>query len=314
MKLIRGEKGIALVMVMWMIVMLVVLASEMVAAVKGDTASVVNFKEDRETYYLALAGVQLAMSEILRESDFNYYAEGEGMVFAKLDEVGAEYNPAVREEIPLGGGVVTYTISDENGKVNLNSLAGDRDGMIRLLQSIFADGDVNVAEVVDSIADWVDADDLVRPAGAESDYYNSLPDPYDAKNGPFDTVDELRKVKGISDEIYLTLAEKVTAYPIGGINVNTASPEALLASGREEEDVQNILGIRQADGYADTGGRSNIFRVESYGSFAGSRLKHTILAVLERSDAGSIRILEWNDDFYGEPDEPVEPDEMEFEE
>lgn len=309
MKRIRSEKGIALVMVMWMIVILVVLASEMVAAVKGDTASVVNFKEDREAYYLAYAGMEMAVSEILRESHFNYYAEGEGMVFARIDEIGIEFDPAVRKNIPLGGGVVSYTITDENGKANLNFLAGDPEGMIRLLQSLFADGEVDIAEVVDAIGDWVDSDDLVRPSGAESRYYNTLPNPYNAKNGPFDTVDELRKVKGITEEIYLVLAEKVTAYPISVLNSNTASPEALLAIGREEEDVQNIISIREADGYADTAGRSNIFRVKADGGFPGSRMKHSILAVLEKTDFGTVRILEWNDDYYGDPEEPEELEE-----
>jgi general secretion pathway protein K len=302
---VKGERGIALVMVMWMIVLLVVLASEMVAAVKGDTASVINFREDREAYYLALAGVQMAMSEILREYDFNYYEGEEGMVFARLDEVGAEFEPAVRKNIPLGSGVVTYRITDENGKVNLNWLAGNPEGMIRLLQGLFPEGDIDIAEVIDSIRDWVDADDLVRLGGAESDYYNSLPEPYDAKNGPFDTVDELRKVKGITGEIYLVLADKVTVHSTSGVNLNTASPEALLATGVGEEEILNIIGIREADGYVDTAGRSNIFRVVADGGFPMNRMKHSILAVLERIDTGSIRILEWNDDYYGGPEETV---------
>ena len=64
--------------------------------------------------------------------------------------------------------------------------------------------------VADSILDWLDADDLYRANGAENDYYRSLKEPYDCKNGPMDTVEELLLVKGVTPEIFYgkKLAEK----------------------------------------------------------------------------------------------------------
>jgi general secretion pathway protein K len=62
----------------------------------------------------------------------------------------------------------------------------------------------DISVVSDSILDWIDADDLPRPAGAESDYYQGLNPPYYAKNAPMDDLSELLLVKEIRDhrEIY----------------------------------------------------------------------------------------------------------------
>ncbi|WP_235935133.1 type II secretion system protein GspK [Candidatus Laterigemmans baculatus] len=53
-------------------------------------------------------------------------------------------------------------------------------------------------ETADCILDYLDADDEPREFGAESEYYLSLPSPYDAKNGPLDSVEELLLVKGVT--------------------------------------------------------------------------------------------------------------------
>lgn len=54
------------------------------------------------------------------------------------------------------------------------------------------------AEAADCILDFLDADDEPREFGAESEHYLSLTSPYDAKNGPLDSVEELLLVKGVT--------------------------------------------------------------------------------------------------------------------
>ena len=56
--------------------------------------------------------------------------------------------------------------------------------------------------VVDPVLDWMDDDDTSNPKGAETeDYYSLLDPPYEAKNGPFDTVRELLLVKGFPEAL-----------------------------------------------------------------------------------------------------------------
>ncbi|MDB5299208.1 MAG: comEA protein, partial [Phycisphaerales bacterium] len=56
-------------------------------------------------------------------------------------------------------------------------------------------------EVADGIVDWRDSDSTLTGQGAESDYYQALARPYTAKNSPFESIEELYLVKGVTDEM-----------------------------------------------------------------------------------------------------------------
>jgi hypothetical protein len=86
----------------------------------------------------------------------------------------------------------TFGIQDEGGKLNLNTATVD---MLARLPNITAD-------LPESIADWCDSSsESPRPGGAKSEYYLTLPDPYECKNGPMETVEELLWVKGATVEL-----------------------------------------------------------------------------------------------------------------
>ena len=112
--------------------------------------------------------------------------------------------------------------------------------------------------IVNSILDWIDADDQTHVEGAETEYYQTLSPPYTAKNGPIDDISELLLIKGITPEIYygvsatnyqpsyfsqqrnrfgqqaaampavtVGLTDLFTPLSDGKININTASAEVL---------------------------------------------------------------------------------------
>jgi type II secretory pathway component PulK len=93
-----------------------------------------------------------------------------------------------------------YGVTDEGGKINLNAMmridpSGETlRGMLMLLPNMTAD-------VADSIVDWLDSDDDARDNGAESSYYSGLSPPYQAKNGPLNSLDELLLVKGMTADL-----------------------------------------------------------------------------------------------------------------
>jgi type II secretory pathway component PulK len=84
-----------------------------------------------------------------------------------------------------------FGVEDEGGKININTASAT---MLLMLPGMTPD-------VADAIVDWRDPDDNPQPYGAESDYYGSLPSPYRAKNAPFETVEELLLVKGVTPEL-----------------------------------------------------------------------------------------------------------------
>ena len=56
-------------------------------------------------------------------------------------------------------------------------------------------------DIADAIMDWIDDDDETREFGAEFDYYQSLGSPYEPNNGPFNTVEEILLVRGVTPEM-----------------------------------------------------------------------------------------------------------------
>ncbi len=102
----------------------------------------------------------------------------------------------------LGTGTYAVRITDESGKIDLNTLT-DASGILLknlLIQLGVSGEDADV--IVDSILDWKDPDNLVRLHGAEDEYYMALPKPYKAKNADFETLEELLLVRGITSGIF----------------------------------------------------------------------------------------------------------------
>lgn len=103
-------------------------------------------------------------------------------------------------------------------------------------------------ELIGNLADWTDADDMrVYQGGRESALYDRGDDPYQPKNGPFDSVEEIRLVKGWErDEVWRRYGQHLTIYGQGKVNINTAPQKVVKAvinahSPRELTDLE--LGV-----------------------------------------------------------------------
>src|SRR5690606_13671192 len=103
-------------------------------------------------------------------------------------------------------------------------------------------------DLVSALIDWWDADTErtvfdpgageVTSSGGEDNLYQSFSDPYRVKHAPFDSLEELRLVRGVGDDFWATFVEpdpddpesrNVTIYGSGSVNPNEAPPEVLLA-------------------------------------------------------------------------------------
>lgn len=235
-------RGVALVFVLWVLTLLSVIVAEFCVTTRGEMAIAWNFKEETVAYYLAEAGVEMSILQLLRASlvpqrlrtpeELEREAE-EGIA---LWRVNTEIPP-----IPFGDGEFRVFLGNESGKVNLNT-ADER--LLMAMLGGFELGEAQKALIVDSIQDWRDEDDLHRQNGAEDAYYRGLKPPYGCKNGDFDTVEELLLVRGVTPELFWKgLRDIVTVYggpvkmPKGmrrrvgtgteGININAASPRLL---------------------------------------------------------------------------------------
>ena len=96
----------------------------------------------------------------------------------------------------------TFGIDDESGKVNLNVAISDANSQATKLSLLNLPG--MTQDVADSIFNWrspVSSTATTTNNGAQSDYYESLqPLGYEAKNAPFETIEELLLVRDIIKE------------------------------------------------------------------------------------------------------------------
>lgn len=212
--------------------------------------------------------------------------------------------------IPVDGELVSVTIQDESGKVDMNRLVTDRgyadDRWMAIFTRLLTGLDLDEA-LADALVDWMDSNSEPRMKGAEDSYYLSLKKPYRAKNQRLDSVDELALVKGFTPEVIARLRPHVTAWSSGKINVNTATDKTLMALDdaitqdvagaiiRERtqrpftarEDIKKVTGV--GDIYPNIAlvidVRSDVFSVESQATF-GETTK-MIRAVQRRSSAGA---------------------------
>ncbi|MCR4297877.1 MAG: general secretion pathway protein GspK, partial [Gallionella sp.] len=107
------------------------------------------------------------------------------------------------------GAKIRVVIMDESGKIDINTSS---DELLRgLLLSIGVDAEKS-AQLLDAILDWRDADALARPNGAESGAYQAAGLQYEPANAPFDAVEQLQQVLGMSHDIYLRLAPLITIH------------------------------------------------------------------------------------------------------
>jgi general secretion pathway protein K len=310
-KQFSSDKGLALIMVLWVLAVLSVIVLSFAFMARTEVFSTISFRDGMEKKFLAEAGIERGIMELFyRNANKNQMSAIEGSEIVRID--GRKY------EGELGGSTYSFSITDESGKVNINSLT-DANGIIlnNLLVNLGIPGE-DASTIVDSILDWKDADDLHRLHGAEDTYYQALPVPYKAKNDKFDTLEELLLVRGVTPEIlfgsgsrpglinFLTVFSKGSA-----INLNAAVREVLMALPnmtssmadrivefretaelRGQQDVSAITGdvfrtIAPFVGFTE----SNVYTIEGRGLKKDEKRGYAIRAVMSIEGGNQHRYL-----------------------
>lgn len=268
-KILRSKSGIALITVILILSILVAAALELNRASRADVYDAANVSDAVKLYYIAKSGFYGAAA-LLANSKNEYDTLRDDWAHAEI------LSAQSKSFFPNGQFVVR--IDDEQGKVPLQRLVHDgavdenvRGLLLRLLKLPEFKLEGNKAEeMVDSIIDWIDENSDVTGQGAESSYYQSLPQPYTAKNAPLDCIEELLMIKGITREIYMGTSEKpglaqfVTIYGSGAVNPSTAQKMILRAL---DERITAELADRM-DEYRKAKG-NNLSSVEWYKKVTG---------------------------------------------
>jgi general secretion pathway protein K len=240
-----NEEGSVLLLVILILTLISVLVLSWAQEWRTELKLASNFGEAHKCQRLAEAGIYYALGKLVTAKT----AEMGGLnAFAPQTQRDAgalwqgDQQPRVLE---LPDGNAEIRIGDEGGKINLN-LAPE--ALLLSFFTVLGLPEPQVRTMVDSILDWRMQGSYPRLYGAKSAYYLSLDPPYVAKNGKFETVEELAWVRGFeASSLIPHLSRWLTVQSTaGGINLNTAPLEVLLAMGFARDTALNILATRQA--------------------------------------------------------------------
>ena len=319
---ISSQRGVALIVVLWIFVFLFVVAFDFSASVREEATAAHRFNDEMQGYYLALAGFEKGLFEFLQQPN--------AAVQARETKRSDLFDGTWREE-NFGAGAFRVRLIDEGGKININRV--NEETLRRVFSNLGIDG-ARGDVLVDSIMDWRDEDDLHRTNGAENDYYAGLSPPYSAKNGALDSVEDLLWIRGMTADLFfgrgdskegpsidaperIALKEIFTVdSPIDRVNLRTASAEVIHAvlgislekcRGFVEErkkssektlaDLLPLLGL----GSGDPALRLFIFTnpavvaVEAEGKLADGALRRRVKGIVRLGGARGYELLRWLD-------------------
>ena len=168
------------------------------------------------------------------------------------------------KNLGLKGGRFEIVIVDEDSKINVNMGAANEIAHLRLAKQLMgrmapiqynplfdqrdATGNYNDRlSTCSALIDWADNDEQLYSCdvtnapssnSVEDGWYQLLPKPYRRKNAPYDSLEELHMVRGVTDDFWATFVDpdptnpqkrEMTVWGQGTVNVNTANALTLYA-------------------------------------------------------------------------------------
>ena len=140
-KIFGSQKGSALVLVLWVVVILGTIAAQFSYSMRNEGQAARYIKDESQAYYIAYAGISKMLYKL--NTTNNNLSNDEHRV-----------NTDIPEEL-FGNGEYKIKFDNESGKVNIN-YANKK--MLDMLISHFETDTIVKDTIVDSIMDWRDKD------------------------------------------------------------------------------------------------------------------------------------------------------------
>lgn len=256
----KHQQGVALIIVLLVVALVVILATEMGGRLQLNIQRVQNIKDNNQAQWYAYSAESFAEKSIKE-----IYEQTK-------DKIHIEQAWSQEFTFPLEGGGIQAQLVDMQSCFNLNALAASASTSIngnqptepmqafhRMLSNLPREETIDsftLDTVRDSLADWLDEDDNLRDFGAEDSEYESRPFPYVAANRFMVSQSELRIVNGVAAEWVNDLWPHVCVIPDTtklSINVNTLTDEQtpLLAglTGLTIQQAAELISRRPSDGW-----------------------------------------------------------------
>jgi general secretion pathway protein K len=217
---VGAERGVALVLVLWLVVILGVVSAEVVGRTRAQSSLVLNVRARSVARRAAESGVVAAVARLEDRLATSPSPAARVALFHGPEQLFGDLR-----EVPLGD--ARFTVSDENLSARIDLNRADPAELLALFSEFVGAGEAQA--VTDRLQDWRDLDDLTRPRGAEKEAYRRARSPFVPANQPLRRVDELGRILGVSPALARAVAPYVTVDGDLSIDVN-AAPETVLAA------------------------------------------------------------------------------------
>ena len=239
----RANRGVVLVMVLWIVVLMTTTVAIVSRTGRLDMKMATAAADEVRCKWACRAGTEIAIGLLNQDSRAT---DSLSELWSDNDE---DYN-----DVPLERCTYNVYVTDEAGKLNVNTATRDQLMALPYMET----------PIADAILDWRDGDDNPQAEGAEAGYYENLPFAYTIRNGPFRTIRELLRVRGVTKDLLygqeadlgrqpaVTQADGEPSPPIGGQDrrVDPGWIAYLTCYSFEKNvdaDGQNRVNINQAD-------------------------------------------------------------------
>jgi general secretion pathway protein K len=198
-----GQRGFALLIVLFAMGFLALLGTQIVAAGRSDTQLAENLKQQAVLEAAAEGAVANVTFSMLALKDSRLQPDG------------------VVREIRVGRTPVLVRVEYESDRINLNTASGV---LLRTLIIDVGGAPALAARLSAAILDWRTSSMNPRPGGAKAPAYQAAGLTYGPPGTPFQSVDELRDVLGMTPDLFARLAPHLTVLTDGDPDLSTRDP------------------------------------------------------------------------------------------
>jgi general secretion pathway protein K len=197
------QQGFALLIVLWTLGFLALLGTQIIAAGRSDTQLADNLKQEAVLEAAADGALQNVTFLILAAKDPRFQTFG-----------------AV-SEMRVGETPVLVRVENESDRINLNTASRV---LLRSLIVEVGSAPSLADRLAATILDWRSPGAGARPNGAKASDYRSAGRNYGPPGTPFQSVDELDDVLGMTPELFARMAPHLTVLTDGDPDMSTRDP------------------------------------------------------------------------------------------
>jgi type II secretory pathway component PulK len=220
----RISRGSALLLSLWCVAVLSITVLAVARLVQNDVEDASRENKRFEARELALSGIALGMHP-------------------KIDP----WDPLLMQQFPDHSRLRVRVIS-ESARLDINRMLKEKDqATLSKLFDVWGAEPMEVSTAVDSLVDWIDANDLRQNNGAEKSDLERLPQYSIPANRDFHSVEEMEKVRGM-DRIAALKPNWAEYFTVNGgrrIDLQDASIDVMRAGGLSVEQAKQVDLVRR---------------------------------------------------------------------